>query len=186
MLLRYHHLRAAPVVFRALTGLAVTAFDALVATLLPTYRAAERARLDGRARRRAPGAGRKHALPPRDQVLLAVVWLRRYPTNLVLGYLFGVSEYVALRAVARVVPLLETAGLDTMRLPDPGKWQRPHLDDLLRDTPGLRLLHLHGQVSARRRDPATTTTAPHRRRVRDSRGRNGDAGGCTRPPAIRR
>ena len=140
MLLRYHHLRAAPVVFRALTGLAVAEFDALVATLLPTYRAAERARLDGRARRRAPGAGRKHALPPRDQVLLAVVWLRRYPTNLVLGYLFGVSEYVALRAVARVVPLLETAGLDTMRLPDPGKWRRPHLDDLLRDTPGLAVL----------------------------------------------
>jgi len=140
MILRYHQLTTAPRVFRAMTGLSVAAFDALVATVLPAYRAAEDARLGRRARRRAPGAGRKHALPPRDQVLLAVVWLRRYPTNLVLGYLFGASEYVALRTVARVVPLLEQAGLATMRLPDPGKWQRPHLDDLLHDTPGLAVL----------------------------------------------
>ncbi len=69
-----------------------------------------------------------------------MVWLRRYPTNLVLGSLFGVSEPTARRAVARVVPLLEQAGLATMRRPDPGKWQRPHLDDLLRDTPGLAVL----------------------------------------------
>jgi hypothetical protein len=85
MILRYHQLTTAPRVFRAMTGLSVAAFDALVATVLPAYRAAEDARLGSRARRRAPGAGRKHALPPRDQVLLAVVWLRRYPTNLVLG-----------------------------------------------------------------------------------------------------
>jgi len=140
MILRYHHLTTAPTVFRAMTGLSVAAFDALAADVLPAYRAAEQARLGGRARRRAVGAGRKYALPARDQLLLAVVWLRRYPTNLVLGYLFGVGEYVALRAVARVVPLLEAAGLDTMRLPDPGKAQRPRLDALLRDTPGLVVL----------------------------------------------
>ena len=140
MILRYHHLTTAPMVFRAMTGLSVAAFDALVAAALPAYRAAERVRLGGRARRRAIGAGRKYALPPRDHLLLAVVWLRRYPTNLVLGYLFGVSEYVALRAVARVVPLLEADGLDTMRLPDPGRGCRPGLDALLADTPGLAVL----------------------------------------------
>ena len=140
MILRYHHLTIAPTVFRAMTGLGVAAFDALAADVLPAYRVAEQARLGGRARQRGSGAGRKFALLPRDQLLLAVVWLRRYPTNLVLGYLFGVSEYVALRAVARVVPLLEAAGRDTMRLPDPGKWHRPHLDALLRDTPGLAVL----------------------------------------------
>jgi len=85
MILRYHHLTTAPVVFRAMTGLPVAAFDALVAAVLPAYRVAEQTRRGSRARRRAPGAGRKHALPPRDQLLLAVVWLRRYPTRLVLG-----------------------------------------------------------------------------------------------------
>ncbi len=140
MILRYRHLTTAPVVFRALTGLSVAAFDALAAAVLPAYRAAEQARLGGRARRRGIGAGRKYALPPRDRLLLAVVWLRRYPTNLVLGYLFGVSEYVALRAVARVVPLLEQDGRDTMRLPDPGRGHRPGLDALLAATPGLAVL----------------------------------------------
>ncbi len=140
MLLPYHRLTTAPTVFRAMTGLAVAEFDALVATLLPAYRAAEQARLLGRARHRAVGAGRKYALPARDQLLLAVGWLRRYPTNLVLGYLFGVSDYVALRAAARMVPLLEAAGQDTMRLPDPGRGCRPGLDALLRDTPGLAVL----------------------------------------------
>ena len=140
MILRYHHLTRAPGVFRAMTGLTVAEFDALAADLLPRYAAAERARLGRPDRRRGLGGGRKFTLPARDHLLLAVVWLRRYPTNAVLGYLFGVSEYVALRATARVVPLLEAAGLDTMRLPDPGKWQRPRLDDLLRETPGLAVL----------------------------------------------
>jgi len=140
MILRYRHLTSAPPVFRAMTGLSVGEFDALAAELLPAYATAERVRLGRPGRRRAIGGGRRFTLPPRDHLLLAVVWLRRYPTNAVLGYLFGVSEYVALRTVARVMPLLEAHGLDTMRLPDPGKWHRPRLDDLLRDTPGLAVL----------------------------------------------
>ncbi len=51
---------------------------------------------------------------------------------------------------------------------------------------GLRLLRLRGQVRARRRAPATTTQgAPHGRRASGNRGRDGDVGGCRRPPAMR-
>jgi hypothetical protein len=39
-----------------------------------------------------------------DQFLLAVVWLRHYPTQECLGYLFGVSDSTALRAVRRCLP----------------------------------------------------------------------------------
>jgi DDE superfamily endonuclease/Helix-turn-helix of DDE superfamily endonuclease len=140
MILQYRHLHQHPAVFRALTGLSVAGFDALAAEALPRYRTAEQARLSRPERRRAIGGGRRYELPLRDHLLLAVVWLRRYPTNLVLGYLFGVSEYVALRAVRRVVPLLEAAGLDTMRLPDPGRGRRRDLDALLADTPELAVL----------------------------------------------
>ncbi|MDQ2732642.1 MAG: transposase [Armatimonadota bacterium] len=66
--------------------------------------------------------------------------MRRYPTDEVLGYLFGVSETITLRTRHRLVPLLEAAGLDTMRLPDPGRKHRVHMDDLLRETPGLAVL----------------------------------------------
>ena len=87
--------------------------------------AAERERLTRPARQRAIGAGRRYALADRDRLLLVVVWLRRYPINPVLGYLFGIEATTALRTIQRLLPLLETAGLDTMRLPDPGKGKRP-------------------------------------------------------------
>ena len=140
MILRYRHLTRAPAVFRAMTGLGVAQFDALAREVLPRYAAAEQARLSRPTRRRAIGAGRKFTLARRDHLLLAVVWLRRYPTNATLGYLFGVSEFVALRAVQRLVPVLAAAGLDSMRLPDPGKGHRRDLDALLAETPGLAVI----------------------------------------------
>ncbi len=140
MVLQYRSLHRHPAVCRAMTGLSVREFDALAAELLPAYAAAERARLGRPDRRRDIGAGRKFRLARRDHVLLTVVWLRRDPTNAVLGYLFGVSEFVALRAIRRVVPVLEAAGLDTLRLPDPGRGHRRDRDALLAETPALAVL----------------------------------------------
>jgi hypothetical protein len=95
------------------------------------------------------GAGHPFALDMRDQVLLLLVWLRPYPTSAVLGYLFGVSEAAVTRIRARVLPVLEAAGLETMqearaRLAQVAQAHRerpPHsrrgLDDVLRDVPEL-------------------------------------------------
>ena len=60
-------------------------------------------------RQRAIGAGGEFGLTTVDQVLLAAVWLRQYPTQEALGFLFGVSDSTALRAVlsrwvARIAP----------------------------------------------------------------------------------
>jgi DDE superfamily endonuclease/Helix-turn-helix of DDE superfamily endonuclease len=140
MLLRHEHLRRRPAVFRALTGLRVETFAILEADLLPRFAEAEYARLARPDRVRAVGAGGQPALGPRDQLLLTVVWLRRYPTNEVLGYLFGVSDSTASRVIARWLPLLAASGQDRMRLPDPGRKHRRQLDDLLADTPDLAVL----------------------------------------------
>ncbi len=140
MILQYTKLSRVPGVFRAMTGLTVAQFDLLYTDLLPHYTAAEQRRLTRPDRQRAIGGGNQFTLTARDQILLAVVWLRRYPTDEVLGYLFGVSETITLRTRHRLVPLLAAAGLDTMRLPDPGRKRRVHLDDLLRETPGLAVL----------------------------------------------
>ncbi len=140
MILQYTKLTTHPAVFRSLTGLTVAQFDALCADALPRYRQAERLRHTHPNRLRGIGGGSQFTLSLRDHILLTVVWLRVYPTYPVLGYLFGVSEYVAQRALKRVLPVLEAAGLDTMRLPDPGRGHRRTLDDLLRDTPDLALL----------------------------------------------
>jgi transposase len=76
----------------------------------------------------------------RGQILLTVIWLRQYPTHEVLGYLFGVSDSTVSRVIQRVLPLLEQAGRDPMRLPDPGRKRRRSLDELLRDTPELAVV----------------------------------------------
>jgi hypothetical protein len=127
-------------VFKAMTGLSLAQFRALEIEFAPRFEQAEAARLTRPGRRRAIGAGHPFELPRRDHLLMTVVWLRRYPINAVLGYLFGIEETTALRTVRRVLPVLEAAGLDTMRLPDPGKWRRPGLAELTAEIPALTVI----------------------------------------------
>jgi hypothetical protein len=140
MMLRLQRLRRFPVVFRALTGLTVAAFDALLPELRAAFEAARRQRLDRPDRLRALGGGDDFDLESDDQLLLTIVWLRTYPTQEVLGFLFGVSDSTAKRAIDRCLPLLEASGRDTMRLPDPGRGRRKDLPRLLKDTPGLAVV----------------------------------------------
>jgi len=140
MIMRYSWVSQHPTVFQSMTGLRISEFDQLVEDVLPLYAAAEVARLERPERERAIGAGHPFALSERDHLLLTVVWLRVYPTQEVLGYLFGVSDTTVLRAIRHVLPVLEQAGRDTMRMPDPGKKRRRQLDDLLRDTPELAVV----------------------------------------------
>jgi DDE superfamily endonuclease/Helix-turn-helix of DDE superfamily endonuclease len=140
MILRRAHLGNHPAVFRAMTGLTVEAFDRLLPELRAAFAADRRRRLDRPDRRRAVGGGDAFDLGVDDQFLLTVVWLRHYPTQECLGYLFGVSDSTALRAVRRCLPLLERSGRDSMRLPDPGKGHRRDLPALLKDTPALAVI----------------------------------------------
>ena len=140
MILRREHLGQHPSVFRSMTGLTVEAFDAMLPELLGAFHADRRRRLDRPGRRRAFGGGGGFDLPPAEQFLLTVVWLRHYPTQECLGYLFGVSDSSALRAARRCLPVLEAAGKDTMRLPGPGRGKRRDLPALLRGTPALAVI----------------------------------------------
>jgi hypothetical protein len=140
MIARYHRLRPYPGAFRALTGLTTVQFDDLWQEVAPRLAEAERARLTWPGRQRAIGAGHPFALDGRDRVLLTVIWLRRYPIYEVLGLLFGISQETAVRTVPKVLPILEATGLDWMRGRDPGKYRRPDLDDLLRETPEVAVI----------------------------------------------
>jgi hypothetical protein len=140
MIMRYEYLSHYPTVFLSATGLRVSEFDQLQADCLAAYQTAEAQRLERPDRQRAIGGGLSPELDERDQLLLTVVWLRVYPTNEGLGYLFGVSDSTVSRYIHRVLPVLEQAGQDTMRLPDPGRKRRKHLDDLLADIPELAVV----------------------------------------------
>jgi DDE superfamily endonuclease len=91
----YDRLRACPSAFRSLTGMSAPEFD----RLLPEFLAAqERLRRssdlngEGRPRRRACGAGRHPKLDGRHRLLMALVWLRIYPTYELLGFFFGLHK----------------------------------------------------------------------------------------------
>jgi hypothetical protein len=140
MIARLDDLRKQSVVFQHLSGLAVTVFDELAAQVVPAVEAAHKKKLARPDRKRAIGGGDDFDLSTADQVLLTIVWLRQYPTNEVLGFLFGVSDSTASRARTRCLPVLERAGKDTMRMPDPGAARRKRLPALLNDTPGLAVV----------------------------------------------
>ncbi len=114
---------------------------------VPQYAAAEQRRLTRPDRKRAIGAGDTFDLAVTEQLLVAVIWLRVYPVQDVLGFLFGVSGTTVGRLLGRWLPVLAThplrvaqAGRDTMRLPDPGRKRRKSLDQLLAETPGLAII----------------------------------------------
>jgi DDE superfamily endonuclease/Helix-turn-helix of DDE superfamily endonuclease len=159
MIARYRRLCRYPAAFGALTGLTVVQFDRLWSEVAPRLAEAERARLTRPGRRRAIGAGHPFALDERDRVLLTVIWLRRYPIYEVLGLLFGISQETAVRTVPKVLPILEAAGLDQMRGRDPGKYRRPNLDELLRETPEVAVIvDTFEQRIERPTDPAVADT----------------------------
>lgn len=143
MIVCLSHLQQRPTVFKSLTGLQVPEFEAMIHDLLPSYQQAQRQRLERPRRQRAVGGGRQLEMPPSAQFLLTVVWLRLYPTQEVLGYLFGVSDSTVLRTVGRILPLLETAGRDTMRMPEAQKTGRRRgrsLEEVLQDVPELAVI----------------------------------------------
>lgn len=136
-MITYLHLSRFPKVFLALTGLHPAAFDELYQALLPLVASAERQRLSRPKRLRRIGGGHPFELSLVNRLLLTIIWLRRYPTHEVLGYLFSVSDSSVSRYIASLLPLLEQNALDGMRLPQATQAQRAQLDDLLRDTPEL-------------------------------------------------
>jgi hypothetical protein len=89
MLMRYAYLSQHPQVFRSMTGLRTAEFNDLLDELRPFFEASEAERLARPDRIRALGAGHPWGLDYRDGVLLTLVWLRQYPTGVVLGYFFG-------------------------------------------------------------------------------------------------
>jgi hypothetical protein len=140
MIGRYSYLSRYPKVFQSMTGLKLNEFNLLVLDVLPRLQDERTTRLSRPNRLRALGGGAHAELEGHDQILLAVVWLRLYPTHEVLAYFFGVSDSTVSRIINRVVPLLAASGRDTMRMPDPGRKHRRQLDQLMREIPDLAVL----------------------------------------------
>ena len=140
MIGRSGYLSRYPQVLQKLTGMTTGDFAEIAATVVPQARAERRERLTRPQRKKAIGGGRQFCMEEQDYLLMTIVWLRISPTNEVLGYLFGVSDSTVSRTIARWLPLLEQAGRDTMRMPDPGRKHRHELPELRTETPQLAVI----------------------------------------------
>lgn len=107
-------LRRSADTFRQLTGITPVVFDRLLADLTPRYLAADAKRKNRAHRQRKPGAGRKHALPLADRLLMLLIYYRTYTTHAVLGFLFGIDDSAVGRNINPLQPLL--AGI--FRIPE--------------------------------------------------------------------
>jgi hypothetical protein len=111
-MIRYETLRRRPAAFKSMTGFDPEAFDSLFLAFAGAHdkrcHASTTTKRDGQPRERAYGAGRRYSHDLRDRLLMALVWLRIYPTYEVLGFMFSLDKSNARRNVRDVVATLET------------------------------------------------------------------------------
>jgi len=145
-MLRREVLAAKPAAFVRFTGLTPRQFRALADGFAPHYRrhraAADITRRRRAPRRRAPGAGRRHAHDLPGRLLLALVWLKVYPTYEVLGLLFGLDKGNARRNVLDILEALDTFDDFPFDRPDGDPARRPlgSVGAVMADFPPVRLV----------------------------------------------
>jgi hypothetical protein len=102
----YERLSRRPTVFRALTGLSHNEFEALYEQIASTIEHYDESRLNARERQREIGAGSQYKHDVRNRVLMAMIWLRQYPTYEVLGFIFDLHKSNVCRNLHGVLAVL--------------------------------------------------------------------------------
>ena len=139
----YESLTRYPSAFRSLTGLSPAEFELLLADFSSAQqRLRDRSRTTrrGQPRQRAAGAGHPFAHDDRHRLLLALVWLRIYPTYELLGFFFGLHKSNAQLNVRAVLEVLDT--LDDFPYDRPGADRRKlrTADQVITAFPQVRLV----------------------------------------------
>jgi IS5 family transposase len=107
----YEALSRYPSAFRSLTGMTPDEFGNLLAAFVAAQarrRRHSRTTRRGQPRRRAAGAGHPHRHDDRHRLLMALVWLRVYPTYELLGFFFGLHKRNAQLNVRDALAVLDT------------------------------------------------------------------------------
>ena len=142
-MLSYEELCRHPSAFPSLTGLTRREFDAL----LPRFARAEADRRaqsprtrQGAPRAHAPGAGRPFAHPACDRLLMALLWLRGYPTYEVLGFFFDLHKRNAQLNVRDVLAVLDTLDDFPFDRPDRDRKTLGSLTEVMAAFPKVRVI----------------------------------------------
>jgi hypothetical protein len=127
----YESLSRCPSAFRSLTGMNPTEFDSLLADFLAaqeSLRGRSRTTRQGQPRQRAAGAGHPCRHDNRHRLLMALVWLRVYPTYELLGFFFALHKRNAQLNVRAVLEVLDSLGDFPFDRPCPYQKSHPGRD----------------------------------------------------------
>jgi hypothetical protein len=111
----YETLTRHPGAFRSLTGMTSDQFDSLLTAFRDAQerrRRRSRTTRTGQPRQRAAGAGHPHDHDDRHRLLMALVWLRIYPTYELLGFFFDLHKRNAQLNVRDVLDALDDFPFD--------------------------------------------------------------------------
>jgi hypothetical protein len=130
----YEKLRRRPAVFRNLTGLSIEEFEALYQQLVTELERYEETRLEQGERQRAVGAGRRYDHDTRNRLLMAMIWLRVYPTYEVLGFIFDLDKSNICRNLKGVLTVLREQLGDEVKWPDQAR-RKQKMDQFMQEFP---------------------------------------------------
>ena len=139
-MLNYAKIKNRPRIFQHLTGLTPTAFAHLLITFRRAYEVALLAEEAHRPspRQRQQGGGRKATLAGlEDRLVFILFYFKFYPTQELLGFLFGFSQGQANYWVHYLTPLLNHALGYEQQLP---QRQTTEVEQLLATCPGLEFI----------------------------------------------
>ena len=131
-----------PSVLTSLSGLNSADFEALYQEFAAHHAKDRQDSLTrkGQPRKRAAGAGAKFSLDGRTRLLMALVWLRTYPTYEVLGFLFSLNKGNAQRGVVDVLATLEAHTVFVCERPAKERQKLRSVQALMDAFPDVRLV----------------------------------------------
>jgi hypothetical protein len=132
-----------PGVFSSLTGLTRDAFDHLHEQFVEVDakgRAGTPTKRDKKPRQRAAGAGRHYRHDSQTRLLMALMWLRIYPTVEVLGFFFSLHKTNAALNVHAVLDTLEQNTLFVCERPAQKREQLRSVQAVMDAFPDVRLI----------------------------------------------
>jgi len=149
----YEKLSRRPALFRNLTGMSIEEFAALYQQVVDDLeRDAERG-ANQPARQRAVGAGRPAQHDARNRLLMAMIWLRIYPTYDVLGFLFDLDKSNICRNLKGVLAVLRERLGDEVTWPDQTR-RRQKMEQFMQDFPEVAaIVDATEQPTLRPQDP---------------------------------
>jgi hypothetical protein len=124
----YEKLSRRPAAFRHMTGMTVVEFDGLYRQAEPALGEGRVERLNLRPRQRAIGAGGQFKNNARDRLLMALFWLRVYPTYDVLGFLFDLDKSNVCRNLHPALAVLRHLLGDEIAWPNSHKRKKMKMD----------------------------------------------------------